>query len=418
MAGALAMRNAMRHVTRRVFQAPRVASRHAARPLCAPAVSATAGKPIESRAAVAWAPKQPLEIVKLMVAPPQPGEVRIKITHTALCHTDSYTLDGLDPEGLFPCVLGHEASGIVESVGEGVTSCGPGDHVIPCYQAMCGECKFCRRPRINLCSSVRDWTGKGIMRADSKPRFTTKDGKEIFHFMGTSTFSEYTVLHEESVAVIDKKAPLEKVCLLGCGVATGWGAVENTAQQEEGATCAVFGLGAVGLAVIEAAVRAKASRIIAVDINPAKFEQAKEWGATDCVNPLDYDKPIQQVLVDMTDGGLDYTYEATGNTEVMRSALEACHKGWGVSVLIGVAEGGKTIETRPFQLITGRTWKGTAFGGYKSRAQVPALVDDYMEGEVKLDEYITHKMKFEEINEAFDLLHRGECLRVVLSLDD
>mmetsp|Transcript_14937 Transcript_14937/g.32101 ORF Transcript_14937/g.32101 Transcript_14937/m.32101 type:complete len:254 (-) Transcript_14937:165-926(-) len=253
------------------------------------------------------------------------------------------------------------------------------------------------------------------MKNDNAPRFTY-EGKPIYHFMGTSTFSEYTVLHEQSVALINKEAPLNRVCLLGCGVATGWGAVLNTAKVEEGATVAVFGMGAVGLACIEGAVMAKASRIIAVDINPAKFEAATQWGATDCLNPEDYDKPIQQVIAAMTDGGVDYSFEATGNVEVMRAALECSARGWGESIVIGVAAGGKEIATRPFQLITGRSWKGTAFGGYKSRTQVPELVEKYLKKEVKLDEYVTHEMKFDQINEAFELLHKGECLRVVLSL--
>eukprot|EP00238_Polyblepharides_amylifera_P011540 CAMPEP_0196580302 /NCGR_PEP_ID=MMETSP1081-20130531/28369_1 /TAXON_ID=36882 /ORGANISM="Pyramimonas amylifera, Strain CCMP720" /LENGTH=443 /DNA_ID=CAMNT_0041900139 /DNA_START=85 /DNA_END=1416 /DNA_ORIENTATION=+ len=375
------------------------------------------GKEITCKAAVAFAPNQKLDLVDVQVAPPQEGEVRVKIVATALCHTDQYTLEGLDPEGKFPCVLGHEAAGIVESVGKGVTSCKPGDHVVPCYQAYCGECKYCARPRINLCTSVRSWTGNGLMRADNGTRIS-HNGAPIFHFMGTSTFAEYTVLHEESVAVISKEAPLSRAALLGCGVATGWGAVFNTAQVEEGSTVAVFGLGAVGLAVIEAAVIAKASRIIAVDINPAKFDAAREWGATDCICPGDLNGPVQDKIVQMTDGGVDYAFEATGNVEVMRASLECAARGWGESILIGVAAGGQEIATRPFQLITGRTWKGTAFGGYKSRLQVPGLVDQYMAGELKLDEYVTHEMPFENFNEAFDLLHKGECLRVVLNFDN
>ncbi|GBF98713.1 alcohol dehydrogenase class-3 [Raphidocelis subcapitata] len=380
---------------------------------------ATAGKPIECLAAIAWEAKKPLEVV---VAPPQRGEVRVKIVATALCHTDAYTLDGLDPEGegrewggkacratedvpsataplpaqqqqqqqqrgLFPCILGHEAAGVVESVGEGVTSVKPGDHVIPCYQAYCGDCKFCRHPESNLCIS------------------------------GTSTFSEYTVVHEQSVALIRPDAPLDKVCLLGCGVSTGWGAVFNTAKVKPDTTVAVFGLGAVGLAVIEAAKRAGASRIIAVDINPSKFDAARKWGATDCVNPGDHSKPIQQVIVDMTEWGADYTFECIGNVQVMRAALEAAHRGWGQSVVIGVAAAGQEISTRPFQLVTGRQWKGTAFGGYKSRLQVPELVDDYMGGGTLLDDYITHRMPFGDINQAFDLLHSGQTLRTVLTFD-
>jgi len=341
-------------------------------------MSEFAGQEIECTAAVAFAAKQPLEILKVKVAPPQAGEVRVKITHTPLCHTDAYTLGGLDPEGKFPAILGHEAAGIVESVGEGVTSVKPGDHVIPCYQAYCGDgiagdpCKFCMNPKTNLCQAVRAWTGNGIMKSDEKTRFSTLEGEPIYHFMGTSTFSEYTVLHAVSVALIKPEAPLEKMCLLGCGVSTGWGAVFNTAKVEEGSTVAVFGLGAVGLAVIEAAVMAKASRIIAIDINEDKFEPAERWGATDCVNPVTHkDKKIQEVIVEMTGGGVDYSFECIGNVEVMRSALECCHKGWGESVIIGVAASGQEIATRPFQLVTGRVWRGTAFGGYKSRRDVP-----------------------------------------------
>ncbi|MEW5297472.1 MAG: hypothetical protein WDW36_000678 [Sanguina aurantia] len=266
----------------------------------------TEGKPIVCKAAVAWEAKKPLEVCMVTVDPPGPGEVRIKIVATALCHTDSYTLDGLDPEGLFPCILGHEAAGVVESVGEGVTSVVAGDHVIPCYQAYCGECKFCKHPESNLCVSVRAFTGKGLMKSDGKTRFSI-DGKPLYHFMGTSTFSEYTVVHEQSVAKIDKAAPLDAVCLLGCGIATGWGAVYNTAKVKPGTSVAVFGLGAVGLAVIEAAKKAGATRIIGVDTNPTKFKNAMEWGADECLNPKDFDKPIQAVLVEMTEWGVDYT---------------------------------------------------------------------------------------------------------------
>lgn len=323
-------------------------------------------KPIECKAAIAWAPNAPLEVTTVVVSPPQAGEVRIKIVATALCHTDAYTLDGLDPEGLFPCILGHEAAGIVESVGDGVTSVVPGDHVIPCYQAYCGDCMFCKHPKSNLCTSVRAFTGRGVMKADDSVRFHTKDGnRPIFHFMGTSTFSEYTVVHEVSVAKVAREAPLEKVCLLGCGISTGWGAVVNTCNVQPGTSVAVFGLGAVGLAVIEAAKRAGASHIFAVDINPEKFAAAKEWGATECVNPKDHDMPIAQVMIEKSPSGwgIDYTFECIGNVEVMRAALECAHRGWGESCVIGVAAAGKEISTRPFQLVTGRVWKGTAFGG-------------------------------------------------------
>lgn len=376
----------------------------------------TIGQPIECKAAIAWEAKKPLDVRTVTVAPPQAGEVRIKIVATALCHTDAYTLGGSDPEGLFPCVLGHEAAGVVESVGEGVTNVEVGDHVIPCYQAFCGACKFCGSGKTNLCGSVRQWTGNGIMKADSKTRITC-DGKPIYHFMGTSTFAEYTVVHAVSVAKISKEAPLEKVGLLGCGVATGLGAVANTAKVEEGATTAVFGIGTVGLAVIEGCVIAKCARIIAVDTNPEKFELAKKWGATDCVNPLDHPgKNIQDVIVEMTDGGVDYSFECVGSVQVMRAALECCHKGWGESVVIGVAASGQEISTRPFQLVTGRVWRGTAFGGYKSRVDVPLLVERYLKGEIKLDEYITHHFTLDEINAAFDLLHEGKCLRAVLKI--
>jgi len=371
----------------------------------------TAGKEIECIAAVAFEAKKPLELVKVTVAPPQKGEVRIKTVAVALCHTDAYTLDGFDPEGLFPSILGHEASGVVESVGEGVTDFVPGDHVIPCYQAYCGDCKFCKRPKINLCTSVRAATGKGVMLADDKPRYSYQ-GKPIYHFMGTSSFSEYSILHAQSLAKIRRDAPLEKCCLLGCGISTGWGAVWNTAQVERGATAAVFGIGAVGLSVIEGLVKAGASKIIAVDLLDAKLELAKKWGATDTMKG---DNPnVIKDIVAATGFGVDYSFDCTGNVKVMRNALESAARGWGVSVVIGVAAAGQEIGTRPFQLVTGRSWKGTAFGGWKSRPQVPMLVDLYMDGQLKIDDYITHNMKFSEINEAFDLLHKGECLRCVL----
>lgn len=375
----------------------------------------TAGKEIECLAAVAFEPKKPLSMVRVKVAPPMKGEVRLKHSYVALCHTDAYTLSGSDPEGLFPAILGHEASGIVESIGEGVTGFSPGDHVIPCYQAYCGDCKFCKRPDINLCTSVRAFTGKGVMAGNGQPRFTY-EGKPIYHFMGTSSFTEYGVVHAQSIAKIRRDAPLDKVCLLGCGISTGWGAVWNTAKVERGATAAVFGMGAVGLSVIEGLVKAGASRIIAIDLLPAKLELAKKWGATEVLNPKDLPegKTVQAHIVGMTEFGVDYSFDCTGNVQVMRSALECSARGWGVSVVIGVASAGQEISTRPFQLVTGRSWKGTAFGGWKSKPQVPMLVDLYMAGEVKIDEYITHNMKFDQINEAFDLLHKGDCLRCVL----
>lgn len=382
-------------------------------PTFVPPTAATVGKVIRCKAAIALAAKADLVVDEVEVAVPQPGEVRIKVAANALCHTDVYTLSGQDPEGIFPCILGHEAAGVVESVGAGVTSVKPGDHVIPCYQACCGECKFCKHPKTNLCQAVRGWTGRGVMKADNKPRFTYK-GQPIFHFMGTSTFSEYTVVHEVSVAKIDKAAPMDKVCLLGCGVSTGWGAVWNTCKVHKGATAAVFGLGAVGLAVIEGLKVAGASRIIAIDLNEKKFAAAKAWGATECVNPKSHTKPIQEVLVEMTDGGVDFSFECIGNVQVMRAALECCHKGWGESCIIGVAAAGTEISTRPFQLVTGRVWRGTAFGGFKSRQQVPGLVTRCMSGELSLDKYITHRMPFADINKAIHLLHEGDCLRCVL----
>ena len=378
---------------------------------------ATAGQPISCKAAVAMAAKEPLQFVDVIVAPPQNFEVRVKIAFAALCRTDAYTLGGLDPEGLFPCILGHEASGVVESVGEGVTHVKPGDHVVPCYQAFCGCCKFCLSERTNLCVAVRAFTGKGIMKNDSKPRFSLQDGTPIYHFMGTSTFSEYTVLHGVSVAKINPTAPLEKMCLLGCGVSTGWGAVWNTAKVEPGSTAAVFGLGAVGLAVIEGLVKAGASRIIAVDINPKKFELAKRWGATDCLNPKDHEESIQSIICGMTEWGVDYSFECVGNVHLMRSALECTHRGWGESIIIGVAASGQEIKTRPFNLVIGRVWRGTAFGGWKSRKDVPLLADRVTSGELKSEEYITHRLPFADINKAFELLHSGEALRVVLNMD-
>ncbi|EPM69665.1 S-(hydroxymethyl)glutathione dehydrogenase, partial [Pseudomonas syringae pv. actinidiae ICMP 18804] len=315
---------------------------------------------IKSRAAVAFEAKKPLEIIEVDVAMPKAGEVLLKVVASGVCHTDAYTLSGADPEGIFPSILGHEGGAIVEAIGEGVTSVAVGDHVIPLYTPECRQCKFCRSGKTNLCQAIRSTQGKGLM-PDGTTRFSYK-GEPIFHYMGTSTFSEYTVLPEISVAKIDKKAPLEKVCLLGCGVTTGIGAVLNTAKVKPGDTVAIFGLGGIGLSAVIGAVKAKAARIIAIDINPAKFEIAKQLGATDCVNPKDFDRPIQEVIVDMTDGGVDFSFECIGNVQLMRSALESCHKGWGESVIIGVAGAGQEISTRPFQLVTGRVWRGSAFG--------------------------------------------------------
>jgi len=367
---------------------------------------------MKSRAAVAFEAGKPLQIVEIDVAPPKAGEVLVRIRATGVCHTDAFTLSGDDPEGVFPAVLGHEGGGEVVEVGEGVTSVAPGDHVIPLYTAECGKCKFCLSGKTNLCSAVRATQGKGLM-PDGTTRFSYQ-GQPVYHYMGTSTFSEYTVVPEISLAKINKDAQLDKVCLLGCGVTTGIGAVHNTAKVQKGDTVAVFGLGGIGLSVIQGAKQAGASRILAIDMNPDKFELAREFGATDFVNPKDYAKPIQEVIADMTDGGVDFSFECIGNVNVMRAALECCHKGWGESVIIGVAGAGKEISTRPFQLVTGRVWRGTAFGGVKGRTQLPGMVEQAMRGEIKLDPYITHRMPLERINEAFELLHAGKSIRTVI----
>ncbi|KFA28820.1 S-(hydroxymethyl)glutathione dehydrogenase/class III alcohol dehydrogenase [Xanthomonas vasicola] len=367
---------------------------------------------MKSRAAVAFGPGKPLEIVGIDVAPPKAGEVLVRITHTGVCHTDAFTLSGDDPEGIFPSVLGHEGGGIVEQVGEGVTSVKVGDHVIPLYTAECRQCKFCLSGKTNLCQAVRATQGKGLM-PDGTTRFSYS-GEPIYHYMGCSTFSEYTVVPEISLAVVNPEAPLEKVCLLGCGVTTGIGAVHNTAKVKPGESVAVFGLGGIGLAVIQGAVQAKAGRILAIDTNPGKFDLARSMGATDCINPKEYDKPIQEVIVELTDGGVDFSFECIGNVNVMRSALECCHKGWGESVIIGVAGAGQEISTRPFQLVTGRVWRGSAFGGVKGRTQLPGMVEQSMKGEIDLDPFITHTMPLEEINEAFHLMHEGKSIRTVI----
>ncbi|WP_042010306.1 S-(hydroxymethyl)glutathione dehydrogenase/class III alcohol dehydrogenase [Aeromonas fluvialis] len=367
---------------------------------------------IKCKAAIAWGPGQPLSIEEIEVMPPQTGEVRVRIVATGVCHTDAFTLSGEDPEGVFPCILGHEGGGIVESVGEGVTSVKVGDHVIPLYTPECGECKFCKSGKTNLCQKIRTTQGKGLM-PDGTTRFS-KDGQPIYHYMGTSTFSEYTVLPEISIAKVDPAAPLEEVCLLGCGVTTGIGAVMNTAKVKEGESVAIFGLGGIGLSAVIGARLAKAGRIIAIDINESKFELARKLGATDCINPNDYDKPIQEVIVELTDGGVDFSFECIGNVKVMRAALECCHKGWGESVIIGVAGAGQEISTRPFQLVTGRVWRGSAFGGVRGRSELPSYVQRYMQGEFRLDDFITHTMPLEQINEAFDLMHEGKSIRTVI----
>lgn len=374
----------------------------------------TQGNVIKCLAAVAWKANEPLSVEEVEVLPPKAGEVRVKVLYCGVCHTDAYTLGGLDPEGIFPCIMGHEGGGVVESVGEGVNSVQPGDHVIPLYTPECRECKYCTSGKSNLCVKIRATQGKGLM-PDGTTRFRCR-GQDVYHFMGTSCFSQYTVVPEISLAKVRTDAPLEKVCLLGCGVTTGIGAVWNTAKVEKGATVGVFGLGGVGLSVIQGAVAAGASRILAIDIDPKKKERAMAFGATEFVNPKDYDKPIQQVLVEMTDGGLDYTFECIGNVETMRSALEAAHRGWGQSIIIGVAAAGKEISTRPFQLVTGRVWRGTAFGGVKGRTELPGFVDRYMNKEIKIDELVTHNLDLKDINKAFDLLHNGDSIRAIIKL--
>jgi S-(hydroxymethyl)glutathione dehydrogenase/alcohol dehydrogenase len=367
---------------------------------------------MKSRAAVAWEAGKPLSIEEVDVAAPRAGEVLIRVVATGVCHTDAFTLSGADPEGLFPSILGHEGGAVVEEVGPGVTSVAVGDHVIPLYTAEGGECKFCRSGKTNLCSAVRVTQGQGLM-PDGSTRFSMGD-KPIYHYMGTSTFSEYSVVAEVSLAKINQQAPLDKVCLLGCGVTTGIGAVLNTAKVEPGSSVAVFGLGGIGLSVVQGAVMAKAGRIIAIDINPDKLEMARQLGATDLVDSTAYDAPIQDVIVDLTDGGVDYSFECVGNVDLMRSALECCHKGWGESIIIGVAGAGQEIQTRPFQLVTGRVWRGTAFGGVKGRSELPGFVDQYMQGEIKLDEFITFTMGLEKINDAFDYMHQGKSIRSVI----
>ncbi|WP_444917244.1 S-(hydroxymethyl)glutathione dehydrogenase/class III alcohol dehydrogenase [Microbulbifer sp. JMSA003] len=370
---------------------------------------------IKSKAAIAWGPGQPLSVEEVDVMLPKAGEVLIRVIASGVCHTDAFTLSGDDPEGKFPCILGHEGGGIVMQVGEGVTSVKEGDHVIPLYTPECGECKFCKSGKTNLCQKIRETQGQGLM-PDGTTRFY-KDGKPIYHYMGCSTFSEYTVLPEISLAKVNPAAPLEEVCLLGCGVTTGMGAVMNTAKVQEGDTVAIFGLGGIGLSAIIGATMAKASRIIAIDINESKFELSRKLGATDCINPNNYDKPIQEVIVELTEGGVDYSFECIGNVNVMRSALECCHKGWGESVIIGVAGAGQEISTRPFQLVTGRVWRGSAFGGVKGRSELPDYVERYLNGEFQLNDFITHTMSLDDINKSFDLLHKGESIRTVIHFD-
>lgn len=368
---------------------------------------------MKTRAAVAWEAGKPLSIEEIDIEGPRAGEVLVQLKATGVCHTDAFTLSGADPEGIFPAVLGHEGGGVVVEVGAGVTSVAPGDHVIPLYIPECGSCTFCTSGKTNLCQAVRATQGRGLM-PDESTRLS-KGGKPIYHYMGTSTFSEYSIVNEISLAKINPQAPLDKVCLLGCGITTGIGAVLNTAKVTPGSSVAVFGLGGIGLSVIQGATMAKAGRIIGIDTNAAKFELAKKFGATDVVNPNDTpDTPIQNVIVDLTGGGVDYSFECIGNVNVMRAALECCHKGWGESTIIGVAGAGQEISTRPFQLVTGRVWRGSAFGGVKGRSQLPRMVDQAMRGEIQIDPFITHRLPLERINEAFDLMHEGKSIRSVI----
>jgi S-(hydroxymethyl)glutathione dehydrogenase/alcohol dehydrogenase len=363
-------------------------------------------------AAVAWEAKKPLTIEEIEVDGPKAGEVMVRMVATGVCHTDAFTLSGEDPEGIFPCVLGHEGGGIVEELGPGVTSLNVGDHVIPLYTPECRACANCLSGRTNLCTALHNTEWDGLM-PDGTVRYS-KNGKKIFHYMGCSTFAEYSVIPEIALAKVNSKAPLEKVCLLGCGITTGIGAVLNTAKVRPGSTVAIFGLGGIGLSAVQGAVMAKAARIIAIDTNEEKFILAGQLGATDFVNPKKHSIPIQEVIEEMTDGGVDYSFECVGNVDLMRSALESTRMGWGESVIIGVAGAGKTIQTRPFQLVTGRTWKGTAFGGVKGRTELPGYVDRFMQGEIEIDKMITHTMGIEDINKAFDLMHAGKSIRSVI----
>jgi len=367
---------------------------------------------MKTRAAVAFEAKQPLEIVELDLEGPKDGEVLVEIMATGICHTDAYTLDGLDSEGLFPSILGHEGAGIVREIGKGVTSVEVGDHVIPLYTPECRSCKSCLSGKTNLCTRIRATQGKGLM-PDGTSRFSYK-GQTIYHYMGCSTFSNFTVLPEIAVANIRKDAPFDKSCYIGCGVTTGVGAVTNTAKVQAGDNVIVFGLGGIGLNVLQAAQMVGAGKIIGVDINNDKEAWGEKFGMTHFVNPKEIDGDIVEHLVKLTDGGADYTFDCTGNTLVMRQALEACHRGWGVSIVIGVAEAGKEIATRPFQLVTGRVWKGTAFGGARGRTDVPKIVDWYMDGKIQIDPMITHVLDLEDINKGFDLMHAGESIRSVV----
>ncbi len=366
---------------------------------------------MKTRAAVAFEAGKPLEIVEVDLQEPQYGEVLIEMKATGVCHTDAFTLSGDDPEGAFPAILGHEGAGVVIGLGEGVKNLKIGDHVIPLYTPECRECDFCLNPKTNLCQSIRETQGKGLM-PDGTSRFSYQ-GKPILHYMGCSTFANHTVMPEIALAKIRPDAPFDKVCYIGCGVTTGIGAVIYTMKVEQGSTVAVFGLGGIGLNVIQGAKMAGADKIIGVDLNADKVELAKQFGMTDFINPKDVDD-VTNAIIEMTNGGVDYSFECIGNVNTMRQALECCHKGWGESCIVGVAGAGQEISTRPFQLVTGRVWKGTAFGGARGRTDVPKIVDWYMDGKINIDDLITHKMPLEDINKAFDLMHEGKSIRSVI----
>jgi S-(hydroxymethyl)glutathione dehydrogenase/alcohol dehydrogenase len=368
---------------------------------------------MDVKAAVALAAGKPLSIETVQLEGPQDGEVMVEIKATGVCHTDAYTLSGSDPEGLFPAILGHEGAGVVVEVGAGVKSLKPGDHVIPLYTPECRNCEYCLSQKTNLCQAIRSTQGRGLM-PDGTSRFS-KDGAMLHHYMGTSTFANYTVLPEIAVAKIREDAPFDKVCYIGCGVTTGIGAVINTAKVEPGANVVVFGLGGIGLNVIQGARLVGANMIVGVDINPSKRALAEKLGMTHFVNPKEVEGDLVPYLVDLTKGGADYSFECIGNVNVMRQALECCHKGWGVSVIIGVAGAGQEISTRPFQLVTGRVWKGSAFGGARGRTDVPKIVDWYMDGKINIDDLITQVMPLEQINDAFDIMHKGEGIRTVIT---
>ena len=372
------------------------------------------GVPMKTKAAVALEAGKPLEVMEVNLEGPKEGEVLIEIKATGICHTDEFTLSGADPEGLFPAILGHEGAGVVVELGDGVKDLKVGDHVIPLYTPECRQCEYCLNPKTNLCQAIRETQGQGLM-PDGTSRFSMLDGTPILHYMGCSTFSNYTVLPEIALAKINPNAPFEKVCYIGCGVTTGLGAVMNTAKVEIGSRAIVFGLGGIGLNVIQGLKLAGADQIVGVDLNSSKQSMAEQFGMTDFVNPSDIKDDLVAHLVNITHGGADYTFDATGNVNVMRTALESAHKGWGESIIIGVAPAGAEISTRPFQLVTGRVWKGTAFGGARGRTDVPRIVDWYMEGKIQIDPMITHNFSLEDINKGFDLMHEGKSIRSVVT---